>query len=691
MTLRGPILAMELDAGRWFWSPGYGASLQFLIIVGVVVVLVFALGSTTWRRATGPVAPAEDAMFFRRTRLPWLVLILSLAGLAYPWTLFLAVAGQVFPPGERSTLLLVGRGWVSHPDPSTGADQDFVAWKARAQTGKPGRLMDAGPVVDRVLKQLSEAPPALLLPENKEALKAKAAELVTAETARVPLDTLRRASAGDAVPAAGGAPSVLPAWLVESVEFAALRLLTERVNIARILVLSAGRCDETGRPAWRGFRDYLQSAEHLTRTADDAVWIFNDGKGITYPELLSASSFEQSAAAGPVGAHMLLLSVAMPPAAGAAVHDEVTFVGKFRSSPPGTAPPAEAALQNATLERKTTASTQIVRIPLAAGAQVPGLVYLRLAGTVGAVGPAHKDVEVGSVVGHWNKTLRMIGPGWTETCEKLTPGTGGASADSWWFDQAAKELFDFPGPLNGAILKNDATAADDDLVIDGTVSSHGILIYKKGAQPPPAVPPPAVAPVTAPGAAVWSRQYPPNAVFALAGAQWRATAMAVWTGTAGTAGALGSALQGQSPIDGLPPHRPGLDSALLTVAPDPRPGMEDYSLVWIGVNPASAGLLYAGQATLDATPPGAGQMTAAAFWGGVLCSAKLCLSPPPSRESGPSDTNELPAVLLTDADIGTATGQAHAASSLLLVGSLIVAGIWGVAQAFLYRSEIKWR
>jgi hypothetical protein len=273
-----------------------------LIGLGLALIFLFALGSSMWRCASGPASETEDAIFFRGNRVLRLaVLLLSVIGICFPSALFLAVVWQVFPFGERTTLTLQSRYRIA--DGSATADADRQGWEAFARAEPQGRLLDAGPLVDRILQRLQAEGVEPLQPGN-QALAEIARRIVIEEARRARPEF----SLGELPPGSSQAPgtgTTLPGWLVESVEFATLRLLTEQVNTGKIAFLSAGRRDLTGHPTWRIFEDYLRSAERL-RGADRNVKIFNDGTELSYPALTSAS-LNQSATG-----RVLLLSIAVP-------------------------------------------------------------------------------------------------------------------------------------------------------------------------------------------------------------------------------------------------------------------------------------------------------------------------------------------------------------------------------------------
>ncbi len=238
----------SLDIHRWLWSPGFHGPARYVAIAAAVVILFLALGSIAWRRGSGPATHVERKTAKRRVRI-----VYTICAIAFPIFLAAGVWLFLFPAPKPSELALVSR--VNNP-----ATFDNLKWtNALAKGTQENRLLDAGLLVDEVLRRLSSRIPQL--------------HLMATPGYRWDFDLVREIVRDTSLEQDLGALSVtradltprprstnFPPWLVESIEMACCRLLLERTNVRKVTVASANRADRYGEPTSSDYRGYLSGS-----------------------------------------------------------------------------------------------------------------------------------------------------------------------------------------------------------------------------------------------------------------------------------------------------------------------------------------------------------------------------------------------------------------------------------------------
>lgn len=250
-------LSVELGFADWFFLPGPGAGWIGLSVV-LLGLLILGLLACQWRvRVPGPVTTGERS----RSIVPRMFGVLALLA---PVLIIFAVAYLHFPVSEPQVMVLSSR---SRSIDETGRSGWGEGWSQLLDEAESDSVMDAGGLVDRVCQAVAENPPpgGWLRgdPAVIEHLSAVVHQALLAEVrgmSAIPVDSARQAV---------GSVSELPAWVVESIELATLKALTQSHNVSQVLVRCEPRLTISGETWSTAAQSYLESG--LTRITETRV------------------------------------------------------------------------------------------------------------------------------------------------------------------------------------------------------------------------------------------------------------------------------------------------------------------------------------------------------------------------------------------------------------------------------------
>lgn len=244
---------MSTDSGNsfldWLTVPALGLSGAPLALGFLLIALLAIVASLWWTGLPGPVTRAER----RSTKKSgWISTVL---GLGSPFVLWMALGYLYFPLEEPVSLALSSRARVSLPADSVNGDKWLRNWSESFKEPVAGEVLDSGPVVDTVLHSLLAAPPV----EGWDRNATQVVERVREDTVRAVREQCNALRQTPAIQVSHRVETELPAWLVESVELAVLKGVTQCRNVRQILAMVQPRDTSLG-PTWgESVKNYLQA------------------------------------------------------------------------------------------------------------------------------------------------------------------------------------------------------------------------------------------------------------------------------------------------------------------------------------------------------------------------------------------------------------------------------------------------
>lgn len=244
---------MSTDSGTsfldWLTVPALGLSGAPLALGFLLIALLAIVASLWWTGLPGPVTRAER----RSTKKSgWITTVL---GLGSPFVLWMALGYLYFPLEEPVSLALSSRARVSLPADSVNGDKWLRNWSESFKEPVAGEVLDSGPLVDTVLHSLLTTPPV----EGWDRNATQVVERVREDTVRAVREQCNALPQSPAIPVSHRVETELPAWLVESVELAVLKGVTQCRNVRQILAMVQPRDTSLG-PTWgESVKNYLQA------------------------------------------------------------------------------------------------------------------------------------------------------------------------------------------------------------------------------------------------------------------------------------------------------------------------------------------------------------------------------------------------------------------------------------------------
>jgi hypothetical protein len=230
----------------WLWFPLLTSGEVGLALVGLALLLVFAVAATWPIRVPGELTRGE------RSRLGRTDVLASLfAWLVRVTPLLLAVGGTLlfFPVAVPRDLFLSSRARSTLGD---DADEWEAKWEELVETASEEGL-DMGVVVDAVCDRLiQEAEPGEPWRPADPILRQRLRETVRSTFAEVEPSIVRAREVGHRI------ETRLPHWVVETVELAVLKAQSQRTNARRYHLLVADHRTDSG-DAWDLLIPYLQA------------------------------------------------------------------------------------------------------------------------------------------------------------------------------------------------------------------------------------------------------------------------------------------------------------------------------------------------------------------------------------------------------------------------------------------------
>ncbi len=631
---------------RYVWTPGVPPALGVGAVVLCLAVLVFAARSVVWWTTTGPVNDSERKWFNKPSGLYRSVLAgLTAIGFLYPFALAVATALLVFQVSGATVVLLISR---ENQVLALSAD-----WRrAVAEANRDRRWVDAGKVVDRALQLFAARHPGAAQSQDAAARNAARQAAVDAVREHAADDFV-----GDEVPSPdqvtlGKTDSRVQSWAVESIEWAVLRLIAERVNLSRLLVQTGGRRDAAGLPTWQFADTYLRPE---TRFIGRSVVRVIDGGPSARLRLISADALGLM----PDGRQDVMLTFYSPAAPGRPA-------AKVTIMPDGGV---------VTVPQSAVGS--VVRLPVALAASA-----VQVEARYSDANPPDV-VPLSSAADRWpSKTIRVVGPDvWRQTVEGIiTPPnpTPGDPSAGWWLRLVNRRLFDKGGLLPaGTKLVFGGEPVSGEIVIDGR-SDPAVHMYYASDTDPRAVP--RAKPTESAGKpiALWMTRVAADRVFGLANLELPPKSLTEVDEPSFVEG-YGATTEGWRLNDGPLPRRPGVDHPVLAVLPDLREPTR-RSVVWFGMKPREVELIAGIRGRWE------NEMSAAAFWSGMFDAAQLCPHPVAAGPKIPDD-GQRPVVLLTSDDIRQAAVERYTAGTTVVAAALAAAAIWSLCQLWMTRNS----
>lgn len=263
------------DIGEFVRLPLFGPiGLVFSFLL--MAVLIAAMIGALWVvRIPGPVAHSETR---RGRRLGGFLMLMQAGGVIL---VVLGIGYSHLPVAAPKAVMLStrSRGLETGVDPARSVW--VQRWEQLAENARRSRCLDAGPLVDSACATLAASPPA----EGWDPTSAAVRDHI--RSVALPIIT-SRARAQPVLKTAGeyldvGTPSVLPAWVVESIELASIKALNLSHNTREVRVLAKARETRVGNAWGETTKAYLRSDP----TRSEQLLVEVDEVGDRAPVLLS--------------------------------------------------------------------------------------------------------------------------------------------------------------------------------------------------------------------------------------------------------------------------------------------------------------------------------------------------------------------------------------------------------------------
>lgn len=231
----------------WLYLPGFGLAAIGMSVL-ILVILGLCLLASLWTvRVPGPLTRGERGSN-RTTRT-----VIGVMALGGPILIGTAIVYLHFPICPPQVVVLSSRSRSR----GEAADSDWTErWSQLLKSTRAASVLDAGLIVDTASRALLDHPP----PGGEwRRGDPEVIEQISQAAYRAIAPEVHGAASIPARQAFAGSPGVLPPWIVESLELAAIKALCQARNVSHVYILCEPRITAAG-PTWSGaFVTYLEA------------------------------------------------------------------------------------------------------------------------------------------------------------------------------------------------------------------------------------------------------------------------------------------------------------------------------------------------------------------------------------------------------------------------------------------------